>query len=50
MEAIDAKPDSELVACSMGMEIEDNTADSRMIIDVDAPANLVGKSSYTIYV
>ena len=39
VEAIDAKPDSELVAGSMGMDIEDNTADSRMIIDVDAPTN-----------
>ena len=39
VEAIDAKPDSQLVACLMGMEIEDNTAGSGMIIDMDAPAN-----------
>ena len=39
VEAIGTKPDLELVAGSMGMEIKDNTADNRMIIDMDAPAN-----------
>jgi hypothetical protein len=39
VEAIDTKPDSELITGSMGMEIEDNTADIGMIIDMDAPAN-----------
>ena len=38
-EAMDAEPDSELAAGSMGMDVEDDAADGGMVVDDDSAAN-----------